>query len=233
MPVTPWSAFAAAVTAGVLTTAEALTVVSLRGRLMENACAQGVWGMAAVTGLPTRAAFELAHQISTNRDPIWVANINSATQTVFSGTGSALKTLADAARRAGAWDCERLDVAVASHCPAQADTARRMAAHLATLPRRTPTARYLTNTMGRATTSAEAVLDDLANAVAHPVRWYDATRLMGELGVTCAIETAPGHVLTRLMASAVPAVVAVSLEDDGLSNAARRVETILRDHGRR
>jgi malonate decarboxylase epsilon subunit len=97
-----------------------------------------------------------------------------------------------------------------------------MAAHLATLPHREPTVRYLTNTRGRVVASAEAVLDDLAQAVAHPVQWYDATRLMGELGVTCAIETPPGHVLTRLLASAVPSAVAFSLEDNGFAATARR-----------
>ena len=97
-----------------------------------------------------------------------------------------------------------------------------MAAHLAGLPRREPTVRYLTNTRGRATTSAETVLDDLAQAVARTVQWYDATRLMGELGATCAIETQPGHVLTRLLASAVPTVAAISLQDSGLAATARR-----------
>src|SRR5215218_2814416 len=179
-------AFAAAVTAGVLTLSEALIAVEMRGRLMEQTCAQGDWGMAAVSGLPTRTAAEIVRQVATDDDPIWVANINSATQTVFSGTASALEAAAEAARRVGALKYERLSVAVASHCPIQEDTARQMAEHLSQLPRRQPTARYLTNTRGRATTSAETVLDDLAQAVAHPVQWYDATRLMAELGVTCA-----------------------------------------------
>ena len=225
-------AFAAAVTAGVLTLAEALTVVAMRGRLMQEACAGGDWGMAAVTGLPTRAAAALAERVGTDGDPLWVANVNGATQTVLSGTAVALDRAADAAKAAGASDCERLDVAVASHCPLQVGTATRLAAHLAGLPRRTPTARYLTNTGGRAATTAEAVLDDLARAVAHPVRWYDATRLMAELGVTCAIETHPGHVLTRLLHSAAPNVVSISLQDNPFAAAtARRLSTVPRGRG--
>ena len=220
-------AFAAAVTAGVLTLAEALSAVELRGQLMELACAQDDWGMAAVSGLPTRTAAEIAREVSTDNDPIWVANVNSATQTVFSGTASALQRAADVSARAGALEYERLDVAIASHCPVQDDTARHMAEHLAQLPRREPTARYLTNTRGRVTTSAETVLDDLAEAVAQPVQWYDATRLMGELGVTCAIETPPGHVLTRLLASAVPSVTAISMVDTDIAATARRAHKIL------
>jgi malonyl CoA-acyl carrier protein transacylase len=220
-------AFSAAVTAGVITLAEALAAVALRGHLMKEACADGDWGMAAVSGLPARPACQIAQQVATADDPVWVANINSATQTVFSGTAPALQKVADAARIAGAFNYERLNVAVASHCPKQAATARRMAAHLAGLPRRKPTARYLTNTRGRATASAETVLGDLAQAVAHTVQWYDATRLMGELGTTCAIETHPGHVLTRLLTSAAPTVTAISLQDSGLAAAARRANRLL------
>ncbi len=142
-------------------------------------------------------------------------------------TASALQKAADAARVAGAFNYERLNVPVASHCPKQATTARQLAAHLADLPRRQPTARYLTNTRGRATTSADTVLDDLAQAVAHTVQWYDATRLMGELGATCAVEIQPGHVLTRLLPSAAPTIAAISLQDNGLTAATRRANRLL------
>ena len=215
-------AFAAAVTAGVITFAEALVAVELRGRLMEQACAQGDWGMSAVIGLPTRAAADIARQVATDSDPVWVANINSSTQTVLSGTATSLQRAAEAAKRAGALDCQRIDVAVASHCPKQEGTARQMADHLARLPPRRPTARYLTNTSGRVTASAEVILDDLAQAVAHPVQWYDGTRLLGELGVTCAVEARPGHSLTRLLSSAVPSVVSIALEDNDFATVARR-----------
>jgi malonate decarboxylase epsilon subunit len=222
----------AAVTAGVISLGEALEAVALRGHLMKEACAEGDWGMAALSGLPTRSACQIAQQVATANDPLWVANINSATQTVFSGTASALQKAADAAKIAGAFNYERIDVSVASHCPKQAATARHLETHLATLPRREPTARYLTNTRGRATTSAETVLGDLAQAVAHTVQWYDATRLMGELGATCAIETQPGHVLTRLLASAAPTIAAISLQDSGLAAAARRANRLLDNEDR-
>ena len=101
---------------------------------------------------------------------VWMANINSATQTVLSGSRAALPLAAQAAEDAGAADFEFLDVAVASHCPLQADTASRMAAHLAALPRRPLKCRYLTNTGGRAVDTADAILTDLAHAVAHPVQ---------------------------------------------------------------
>jgi malonate decarboxylase epsilon subunit len=215
-------AFAAAVIAEVLTLREALTAVHIRGESMRSACAGGAWGMAAVTGLPTRAARQLVVDVATSQDPLWVANVNSATQTVLGGTITALDSASRATAEAGATAFERLDVAVASHGPVQNSTAETLLAALSSLPRRNPTARYVTNAGGRSVRTADAVLDDLANAVAHPVRWYDGVRLMAELGVTCTIEMPPGHVLTRLVASIAPQIAAVAASEDGLDGALAR-----------
>jgi malonate decarboxylase epsilon subunit len=61
-----------------------------------------------------------------------------------------------------------------------------------------------------------AVLDDLAQAVARPVQWYDAMRLMPELGATCAIQMPPGHALAALVAGCAPSMYALALEDVGI-----------------
>jgi malonate decarboxylase epsilon subunit len=209
-------AFAAAVSAGVLTIGEAITAVHVRADLMNEACSEGDWGMAAVTGLPIRAAVQLVARVHTDDEPLWVANVNSATQTVLSGSVAALRDAAAAAEAAGAGDFTLLDVAVASHCPQQSGTAQRMKAHLAGLPRRPATAQYLTNVRGRSVRGADAILNDLAEAVAHTVQWYDATRLVPELGVTVAVETQPGHVLTRLNTANAPTVVTLSMQDNGI-----------------
>jgi malonate decarboxylase epsilon subunit len=67
--------------------------------------------------------------------------------------------------------------------------------------------------------TAEAILDDLAQAVARPVQWYDGIRLMAELGATFAIEAHPGHVLTRLVNSATTGLTVISLQDSGFQSA--------------
>ncbi len=215
-------AFSAAVVADVLTLREALDVVRMRGESMRAACAGGDWGMAAITGLSPRAARQLAASVTSGRNPAWVANVNSASQTVLGGTAVALSAAREAADAAGATKFERLEVAVASHGPIQHDTARRLRAHLSTLRLNTPAMRYVTNTGGRSVATASAVVDDLAQSVSHPVQWFDGIQLIVELGVTCSIETGPGHTLTRLMTATAPRVAALAVFDDGLSGAAAR-----------
>lgn len=203
-------AFAAAVTAGVLTFAEAVEAVRLRGTLMEEACSGGSWGMLALTGVPLRTAEAIVRD---SPGPLWIANINAADQIVLSGTSAALDEL----------DGRRLDVTVASHCPLQDGTAARLTAHFAPLPRRRQTVPYLTCAGGRRIRDdAGAVLDDLARSVAVPVRWYDAMRLLGELGTTCAIQLPPGDVLARLLPAAAPDALALAVDDAGPARTAAR-----------
>lgn len=213
-------AFAAAVTAGVLTFTEAMSAVRLRGDLMEQICSSGQWGMAAVLGLQSAAVSALVGRVTTPDNPVWIANVNAADQIVVSGTITALKRAKEAAREAGARRWDALDVSIASHCPLQKPTAARMAAHLIAIPCRPQQVAYLTNTGGRRVRAdSAAVLDDLAQAVARPVQWYDAMRVMSELGVKFAVQMPPGHALAALPADTAHSMHAVALEDDGIERA--------------
>ena len=91
---------------------------------------------------------------------------------------------------------------------------------MARLPLRTPSLPYVSNRGGRALYDVEAIRQDLATNVAHPVRWYDALEVISELGANVFIEMAPGHVSTSLVAQLFPEVEAVSITDKGLRYAA-------------
>jgi malonate decarboxylase epsilon subunit len=178
--------------------------------------------MAAITGATTSAVRGLVADVSSANEPLWLANINSATEAVVGGTEAALDAAEHGARRLGARRYERLDVEIASHGPVQEPTEHALQAHLATVAIHPPTRTYVTNTGGRAVRSASAVVDDLIESVTRTVRWYDGVRLMSELGVSCALEAAPGHTLSRLVTAAAPTMTAVPLDDDGLPAAIRQ-----------
>jgi malonate decarboxylase epsilon subunit len=222
-------AFAAAVGAGVLTFTEAVAAVRLRGDSMARACASGQWGMAALTGLRLRAVRDLVNAESAG-DKLWIANINAIDQVVLGGTVAALDDAREAAQRAGARRFEMLDVAIASHGPLQRETARVVAQYLSTIPHRPQCAAYMTNVGARRVRDGSAaVLNDLADAVAHPVRWFDIIRLLPELGVRATIEMPPGHVLSRLVTATTPAVSAISVADDEVGPITARLRSFLVD----
>ncbi|MEU8078826.1 acyltransferase domain-containing protein [Catellatospora citrea] len=217
-------AFAAAVTAGVLGLDDALRAVAVRGREMERACAGRDWGMAALTGLGESAARALVDAVATQDAPLWLANLNAADQVVVSGTREALGRLAVRAPAAGARDLRLLAVSVASHCPLQATTAQAVAQALTHVTPGTQRRAYFADTTGRRLAAAPSrVLDDLAAAVAQPVRWYDIIRLMPEVGVTATVEVPPGHVLSTINARQNPAMTTVAVDEVGIAAALRRI----------
>lgn len=192
--------FAAAVASGALTFAEALSLVSLRARLMAQAYPQG-YGLAAIVGLSERRVRE---EIITAGKDIFVASINAPTEVVLAGSDAALAAAIAAARAAGARHAERLAVAVPSHCALLDSVAAALGAALREIAVANPTIPYVGSRSARVLRDADAVREELASNVAHTMRWHDATTLLHELGATLFLEMPPGKVLTVLACNAFP-----------------------------
>jgi malonate decarboxylase epsilon subunit len=211
-------AFGAAVVCGTLPFEDALPLVRLRGELMESAFPTG-FGLAAVEGLDEIRVEGIAERIRTPELPIYISNINAPQQIVVAGSDSALTAVIAQAREQGARHTRRLAVSVPSHCPLLQPIADRLTQAMATLNLKTPSMPYVSNRGGRALYDAEAIRQDLATSIAHPVRWYSALEVIRELGATVFIEMAPGNVSTHLVAELLPGVRAVSIADQGLREA--------------
>jgi malonate decarboxylase epsilon subunit len=78
---------------------------------------------------------------------------------------------------------------------------------------------YVGNVTGRALRSTESVSDDLANNIAHGVRWYDATTVLEELGCRLFLEMPPGHVLSELAPKAFPDVKTAAIGEVSIREA--------------
>jgi malonate decarboxylase epsilon subunit len=208
-------AFGAAVACGTLSFADALPLVRLRGELMQEAFPSG-YGLAAIEGLDEVQVDGIVQRIRTAEFPVYTSNINAPRQIVVAGSAAALDAVTAQARQQGARRAERLAVSVPSHCPLLQPVADRLEQLMAGVVLRPPSIPYVSNRGGRSLYDAEAIRQDLATGVAHPVRWYDALEVMRELGANVFIEMAPGHVSTRLVAELFPDARAVSIADQGL-----------------
>jgi malonate decarboxylase epsilon subunit len=209
-------AFAAAVACGALDFADALRLVQLRGDAMARAAPQG-YGMAAIRGLTERAARTLIESVSRRR-PLYLASVNSPTETVVSGDDAALALAAEEAQAAGAL-AQRLKVAIPSHCPLMDDVSAQLRAALAVVSVRPPAVPYVSNHRARLSAASAQVAEDLTLNVSRPVRWLDSVTLLYELGCRLYIEAPPGAVLTRLIEASLPEARALALEAAPLATA--------------
>jgi malonate decarboxylase epsilon subunit len=211
-------AFAAAVAAGALAYPDALRVVDLRARVMQEAYPRG-YGMGVVVGLDERTISRLAAECGTPKAPVHAANVNATLQVSVAGTDEALERILALARERGARRAQRLAVPAPSHTPLMAPVAAELERALADVPVERPTVPYLSNVGGRALRDPKEISDDLARSVERPVRWHDATSLLFELGVRLFVELPPGRVLTDLATAAFPEARAIAVDDAGVGSA--------------
>ena len=183
---------AALVAAGSLSERDGLSLVALRGRLMQEAGEQaGDGGMIALLG-PGAAdhATELAEAHG-----LAVANDNSPQQVVLSGARAALPDAAAGAKELGLRAME-LPVTGAFHSPMMASAVPEFTAALERVSISDPGVTVLS-----AVTAApfDDVRRRLAEALTMPVRWRETMLALRELGAERFLEVGPGRVLTGLV----------------------------------
>lgn len=220
-------AWPAAVIAGVLEFAEALDLVSARGRLMGEAYPRG-YGMAAVIGLDEASVRRLAQTCSQCGEPLYVANVNCERQIVVAGHDAGLARLDETVKQGRVARVRRLDMAVPSHCPLLDAPAGRLAELAEPAHFRAPSRAYFSANARKRLWRAEAIREDLVYNMARTVYWAASARIVHESGFGLAVEMPPGRVLTRLHPAMTPPGEAVAVDDAGWRNAAALVRRSVR-----
>ncbi|MBP1177900.1 acyltransferase domain-containing protein [Paenibacillus sp. FSL H7-0703] len=208
-------AFPAAVIAGVLSFEDALRIVWLRARLMEEAFPEG-YGMGVIMGL-TKAEVQQAVLLShSEATPVYLSNINSEQQIVVSGSLVGLNKAFMQVKELGSAKTALLKVPIPSHSPLMSEVANKLLLKIHTFSLRDAQIPYLVNHTGRKTKAKEKIAEDLALNVANPVQWMDMAAVCVESGADCFIEMPPGHTLSRLVKQAHKSTRQMAVDEIGL-----------------
>ena len=204
-------AFAAAVTAGVLSLQDAVELVRLRAQQMMKLYPSG-YGLSALVGLNEAQVTKIVHAVTSLQNPVFVGNINAPRQIVIAGSNLAMDQALEEAYRQGASKAVRLNVSVPSHCPLLQPVADLLGKRMSSVNLTTPRMTYVGNVNARAMRTKEMVARDLVNNIAHGVRWHDATTVLKELGCNLFLEMPPGHTLSDLAEENLPGINSVPIE---------------------
>jgi malonate decarboxylase epsilon subunit len=191
-------AFSAAVAADSISLSDAVRLVRSRAEQMEQLYPTG-YGLSAIVGLGEAQVAQLVDAVSTKEHPVFVGNINAPRQIIIAGSNEGMERILQRARARGARKAERLDVPVPSHCSLLQPVAESLRKQLQLISVKDPKPIYLANVNGRAVRTAQGVSNDLADNIAHGVRWNDATNVAQELGCELFLEVPPGHTLSDLV----------------------------------
>ena len=211
----------AGVVAGVLTPADAMRLVGVRGTAMAAVCLSAgtraeATGMTAVLGGDEQAVLD-----AIARHGLTPANINGAGQIVAAGTLTELAAFA-AEPPAGA-RLRPLQVAGAFHTRHMAPAVAALKQAAAGITAQDPVTTLLSNADGAAVTTGKEWLDRIVAQVAAPVRWDACQATMAELGVTAIIELPPAGTLTGLAKRTLPGVERLAVKTPDQIGAAREL----------
>jgi [acyl-carrier-protein] S-malonyltransferase len=215
---------AAAVT-GAYDVDAAMSFARERGRAMASAGELQQSGMTAILG---GDADEVAAAIASAG--CWIANHNAAGQVVAGGTTDNLARLADAAP-AGA-RLRPLQVAGAFHTPLMQPAQDALTAAGIGVPTGRLQHPIVSNADGHEVITPGELHDRLIAQITAPVRFDRCVDTLKALGVTAAVELAPGGVLTAIIRRALPDVSTVALRTpDELAEARLLISSFTEDVG--
>jgi len=203
--------FSALVASGAFTLEDAVRIVHLRGRAMQEAVPEGEGGMAAVMGGDRAAVEELCREAAEG-DVVSPANFNAPGQIVISGHKRAVDR---AAALAGSKKLKAIPLKVSApfHCALMGPAARAVEAALAQLTLANPTFPVIANVTAQPNQDGEATKRLLVRQIDAPVLWEQTILLMAESGVTHALEIGPGKVLAGLAKRIDKRIAVLSVSD--------------------
>src|SRR5262249_44990144 len=149
-----------------------------------------------------RRLSEIVREFNKPESPVFLANINAPTQIVIAGSDAGMESVLHRAKNEGAHTTKRLPVVVPSHCVLLQSVADELIRRSANIEIRMPKAIYISNRRARALRDPEAIREDLATNIAHPIRWHEGTAVAYERGVRLFVELPPGQRLTDLTSMA-------------------------------
>jgi len=203
---------AAMAIAGAISVEAGLELVVERSKLMGATAAATPGTMAAVMGLDARLIEETCAALG----GVWVANDNSPTQVVISGTHEGVEAATRQLSEAGARRVIPLKVSGPFHSPLMQPARDAFERIVANAQFRDATIPIVQNTEPGPTTEAETIRRRLIDQMTAPVRWTETMRVIAASGPITVVEAGPGAVLTGL-ARSMDDITAVAAEPTGVS----------------
>jgi len=194
--------YAALAECGVVSKDDVFPLIKARGDIMESVSRsadtpEGKSGMAAVIGLSleqTETAIRDAEIAN-----LYVANYNSPSQVVVSGTAEALKEGQNVLKEAGAKRVIPLKVSGPFHCPLLEDAKKEFSEVLSRYDFSDPAIPFFSNVTGHSVNSGEEIKRLCAEQLVSTVRWVDVEESLVGAGFSDFLEVGPGKVLTGLL----------------------------------
>ena len=191
--------FSALVAAGALKFQDAVRLVNLRGKFMQEAVPVGIGSMAAIIGLPIEKIQELCERVSSNSNLVQPANLNSPVQTVIAGHKEAVEKVSKDALTAGAKKAVVLPVSAPFHSALMKPAEIKLQKELEATEFYDLSFPVINNIEAKPIVKGNHARESLVKQVCSPVRWCETMQYIVDQKIDSVIELGSGKVLSGLM----------------------------------
>ena len=192
--------YSALVAAGVLSLADALPLVRLRARAMQQAVPVGAGAMAAILGLDAAQVVDgCAQAAAATGQVVSAANFNDPKQTVISGSKAGVDEACLLLKAMGAKRTLLLAVSAPFHCALMQPAAEALRERLALTTLAPPQIPVINNIDVASPSDAPTIRDALYRQAFGPVRWVEVVLALRARGASHIIECGPGKVLAGMV----------------------------------
>jgi [acyl-carrier-protein] S-malonyltransferase len=191
--------YSAYVAAESITFEEALELVSLRAKYMQEAVPEGEGGIAAIIGLSQDQLLSICNQITDTGQLVSMANLNSENQVVISGTKEGVERAIESCKENGAKRAIPLAMSVPSHCILMTPASQKFSAELDKIDLLPPKTKVIQNFSVSHTDDVQTMKDNLISQLYSPVRWSETMDYFIDAKITEFYECGPSKVLTGLI----------------------------------
>lgn len=192
--------YCAITAAGGMKAMDAVKLVRIRGKLMQNTVPAGEGAMCAVIKMDA----ELIEKVIAPIEGVTVANYNCPGQIVITGRRQAVDEAADELKKAGAKRCLMLNVSGPFHSPMMIPAGEKLADELEKVVLSELRIPYITNVTAGMVTDVKEIRSLLVRQMSSPVKWMQSMELMLAQGVDLFIEIGPGETLAKFMKKIAP-----------------------------
>ncbi len=204
--------YGALVAAGGLRFRDAVRLVHLRGKFMQEAVPVGVGAMAAIMGL-SGAEVETLCRETAQGEILAPANLNCPGQVAISGHAAAVKRAVEVISKQSGKKAVLLPVSAPFHCPLMKPAAERLKEALARVETENLHFPVVANVSADFYPGKDRIQEFLFQQVEHPVRWEESMAKLIGLKPDLVLEVGPGKVLSGLLRRISREVPCANVED--------------------
>lgn len=190
--------YSALVAAEAMSLGDAVKLVHLRGKLMQEAVPEGQGAMAAILGLDDAKVLALCAEVNAQgQGSVDAANYNAQGQVVVAGDKAAVEAVMLAAKEQSG-KAIALPVSVPSHCSLMKPAAEKFAQALEQTNIELPHLAVIQNVNAAIATDVAQLRQALTAQLYQSVQWTKTMQYLQDQGVQYVVECGPGNVLANL-----------------------------------